>query len=96
MGYQVTGVDLSTAMMKKARMKAEESNLSLNLIQGDAECLPFQDEIFDIIVNRHLIWALISPEIALQEWHRVLKKGGKILIIDDVWNDRNIMTRVKR
>lgn len=49
-----------------------------------------------MVVNRHLLWTLPHPEIALKEWHRVLKTGGLVLIIDGVWNDKSISTRAKR
>ncbi|HWQ65782.1 MAG TPA: methyltransferase domain-containing protein [Methanospirillum sp.] len=96
MGYQVTGVDLSGAMIEVARRKAEESGLSIDMGMADAEYLPYGDESFDVIVNRHLLWTLLSPETALQDWHRVLKKGGRVLIIDGVWNDRSLMILIKR
>ena len=96
LGYQVNGVDISRVMLKKARMNAEESNFLIPLIQGDAENLPFHNEQFDVIINRHLIWTLTSPKIALQDWYRVFKKGGRIIVIDDVWNDGRFSTLVKR
>lgn len=96
MGHQVTGVDLSLAMMEKAREKADEMNLSFDLQKGDAEHLPFDDESFDIIINRHLLWTLPHPVDALIEWHRVLKTGGLVLIMDGVWYDKTLGTRVKR
>ena len=96
MGHQVTGVDLSEAMMEKARQKAGELNLSIDLQIGDAEHLPFDSDSFDIIVNRHLLWTLPHPIDALKEWHRVLKAGGFVLIMDGVWYDKRMGTRVTR
>nr|WP_319540616.1 class I SAM-dependent methyltransferase [uncultured Methanospirillum sp.] len=96
MGYDVYGVDLSEAMMNQAQMKASRDKLTIDLRKGDAENLPFPDESFDLIVNRHLIWTLPHPEIALDEWNRVLKKGGTLHIIDGVWNDKRLYTQFKR
>ena len=96
MGHQVTGIDLSEGMMAKAREKAYAQKLPVELKIGDAEHLAFNDESFDVVVNRHLLWTLPHPEIALVEWRRVLKKGGVILIIDGVWKDRSILIRAKR
>jgi ubiquinone/menaquinone biosynthesis C-methylase UbiE len=96
MGHQVTGVDLSEGMMAKAREKACAQNLSIELKSGDAEHLPFNDGSFDVVVNRHLLWTLPHPEIALKEWRRVLKNGGVVLIIDGVWKDRSFPIREKR
>lgn len=96
MGHQVTGLDLSEGMMAKARGKADARNLSIELMTGDAEHLPFQDESFDVVVNRHLVWTLPHPEVALKEWHRVLKTGGVVLIIEGIWTNRSFLTRAKR
>jgi ubiquinone/menaquinone biosynthesis C-methylase UbiE len=96
MGHNVTGIDLSDGMMAKARGKAHAQNLSIELKRGDAEHLPFDDGSFDVVVNRHLLWTLPHPQIALKEWHRVLKNGGMVLIIEGVWTDRNFPARVKR
>lgn len=96
MGYEVYGVDLSDAMMNQARIKAERDGLQIDLRKGDAENLPFAKESFDLIVNRHLLWTLLHPEIALNEWYRVLKPGGTLLVIDGVWNDKRISTQMKR
>lgn len=96
MGHRVTGVDLSEAMMAKARQKAAAQNLPMDLKTGDAEHLPFEEGSFDVVVNRHLLWTLPHPEIALKEWHRVLKNGGTVLIIDGVWKDKSFSSRAKR
>jgi ubiquinone/menaquinone biosynthesis C-methylase UbiE len=96
MGHQVTGVDLSDGMMAKAREKAYAQNLSIELRRADAEHLPFNDGSFDVVVSRHLLWTLPHPEMALKEWHRVLKGGGVVLIIDGVWKDRTFSIRAKR
>jgi ubiquinone/menaquinone biosynthesis C-methylase UbiE len=96
MGHQVTGIDLSERMLAKAREKASAQNLPAEFRTGDAEQLPFDDGSFDVVVNRHLLWTLPHPEIALKEWHRVLKTGGIVLIIEGVWNDRSFRVRAKR
>lgn len=96
MGHRVTGVDLSEGMMAKAKKKAEAQKLSLDLKKGDAEHLPFETGTFDVVVNRHLLWTLPHPDAALREWHRVLKAGGHLLVIDGVWNDRSVSMRAKR
>jgi len=96
MGHTVTGVDLSDEMMAHARRKAKENNLSISLQNGDAEHLPFDAGTFDVVVNRHLLWTLPHPEVALKEWHRVLKNSGMVFIIDGVWDDKRVMTRMKR
>jgi len=96
MGYHVTGVDLSEAMMTKAREKAAERKLSINLKNGDAEHLPFSEGSFDVVVNRHLLGSLPHPDIALKDWHRVLKNGGTVLVVHGIREDKRFSTRVKQ
>jgi ubiquinone/menaquinone biosynthesis C-methylase UbiE len=95
-GHRVTGLDLSYAMLSKARENADAHALPIDLVTGDAEHLPFLDGSFDVIVNRHLVWTLPHPAGALKEWHRVLQEGGIVLIIEGIWNDKSVATRAKR
>lgn len=95
MGHLVTGIDLSRDMMTKARKKAEERNLTIELLNGDAEFLPFDDRSCDVVVTRHLLWTLPHPDIAVKDWHRVLKPEGRVLIIDGVWDDNSLLSKMK-
>lgn len=87
-GFQVTGIDISPGMIARARQKAKEEGLSCEFRTGDAECLPFENDAFDVVVTRNLVWTLPNPQAAIREWHRVLKPGGRIIISDGYW--RNI------
>ncbi|CAD7767201.1 MAG: Ubiquinone/menaquinone biosynthesis C-methyltransferase UbiE [Candidatus Argoarchaeum ethanivorans] len=85
LGHDVTGVDLSEEMLRKAMENATHFDLSVEFTPGDAENLPFEDGSFDAVVNRHVLWTLPNPEKAIAEWRRVLKTGGKIVIVDGNW-----------
>lgn len=89
MGHNVTGIDLSEGMLEKAKENANNFNLHLDFRPGDAENIPFENESFDIVINRHLLWTLPNPEEAMNEWRRVLKPEGKVIIIDGSWGDYN-------
>lgn len=89
LGHNCTGLDISEGMMRVAVKKAEELGLNINFGMGDAENLPCQDNSYDIVVNRHLLWTIPHPEKALSEWIRVLKPGGKLVIIDGDWFYKN-------
>ena len=93
LGHNVTGIDLSEGMLKKAKEKARTFNLPVEFKNGDAEDLPFEDEAFDATTNRHLLWTLPNPEQAMEEWKRVLKPEGKVIIIDGSWGDYSRLRR---
>jgi ubiquinone/menaquinone biosynthesis C-methylase UbiE len=78
--HQYAGLDLTTAMLDRA--KSRIGNLRLNLVRGDSMSLPFANESFDYVVL-HLILAIVPDAPAcLRESSRVLKPGGKVLVLD--------------
>ena len=77
-----TGLDLTPAMLARARRKAVALGLTIALDEGDARRLPYGDATFDAVVL-HLILAVTPhPEQVLAEAARVLRRGGRILILD--------------
>ena len=93
LGHNVTGMDFSEGMLGRAKEKADNQNLRVEFKFGDAENPPFEDETFDAITNRHLLWTLPNPEKAIAEWRRILRPEGKIIIIDGSWGDYSKLHR---
>jgi ubiquinone/menaquinone biosynthesis C-methylase UbiE len=81
-GYRVTGVDFAPAMVAQARKKAAKCRVSITFQEADAEQLPFAGGCFDIAVGRHLLWTLPHPEQVMDEWVRVLRPGGRLIIVE--------------
>jgi ubiquinone/menaquinone biosynthesis C-methylase UbiE len=81
-GHRVTGIDFAPAMLAEARRKAAERGVSIRFEEGDAEQLPFVSGSFDLVVSRHVLWTLPHPEVAIGEWIRVLRPGGRLAVID--------------
>jgi phosphatidylethanolamine/phosphatidyl-N-methylethanolamine N-methyltransferase len=83
---RIFGVDISAAMLDKARERVAE--LGLAHVEGlevmDAERLAFPDASFDVVVAQYVITAVPNPEAALDEFARVLKPGGEIVILSRV------------
>ncbi len=75
----ITGIDLSEAMLKQARNKAESE---VSLLIMNAENLQFVDETFDVVVLNLILSVVENPDRAMDEALRVLKKDGTILIFD--------------
>jgi len=88
LGHNVIGIDSSGDMLKRAAENSAALYHSLDLVRGDAENLPFEDASFDAVVNRYVLWSLPDPERALSEWRRVLRRGGRVAIVDGTWYDR--------
>ncbi|MFZ2535451.1 class I SAM-dependent methyltransferase [Methanothrix sp.] len=85
LGHNVTAVDFSEGMLTNARNNALVYNLPVRFEKGDADNLPFPEGAFDAVVNRYVLWAITKPEKAISEWRRVLKPGGRVVIIDGDW-----------
>ena len=82
LGVNVTAVDLCSEMIKKAKETLEDRGLKADYVVTQADELPFEDNCFDMIVNRNLTWALDRPEETLRQWNRVLRPGGVLLYFD--------------
>ncbi|MDG3548327.1 class I SAM-dependent methyltransferase [Methanobacterium formicicum] len=82
-GYQVTGVDLSEKMLKRAREKAAESGVGIDFIQADARNLPFQGEFDLVVMLCEGGFPLMETDEMnfqiLESASRSLKKGGKLI-----------------
>lgn len=92
MGYKtVVGTDISDGMMKIAIGHAEKAGLkNVKYVYGNALELPFEDESFDVIVNSRLLWTILEPNRAVSEWHRALKKGGRIIAMNEMKPEKGI------
>ena len=85
LGYDVTAIDLTPAMLEEAKKNAGELAGEICWMEMNAEALDFADESFDAVVSRNLTWNLPHPERAYAEWTRVLKPGGLLLNFDANW-----------
>ena len=83
---RVVGIDLSEPMLRKARKRVAEQDLRhvecLEVM--DAERLIFPEESFDVVVAQYVVNTVPHPEVALDEFARVLKPGGEIILINRV------------
>lgn len=81
-GPEYTGIDLTPAMLERARRRAGRLGRAIDLHMADAMALPYPDAAFDRVVM-HLILAVVpDPVRALAEARRVLRPGGRILVLD--------------
>lgn len=84
----VIGVDLTDAMLAQARRLAGERQIrNITFRLGDVERVPFPDASFDIVTSRYSAHHYPRPAVALREIKRVLKPGGRCLLVDVVVPD---------
>ncbi|ADZ82054.1 class I SAM-dependent methyltransferase [Cellulosilyticum lentocellum] len=76
---KAVGVDFSEEMLKVARDKLPKR---VELIQGDAEAIPFENKRFDVVVGSDILRYTTNPQLMIREMYRVLKVGGKIVLCD--------------
>jgi ubiquinone/menaquinone biosynthesis C-methylase UbiE len=80
----VTGVDFAEPMLSRARAKHAGRPFQARL--ADVEDLRLEaDGSHDAVITRHLVWTLVDPHAAFAEWRRVLKPGGRLLVVDGDW-----------
>jgi ubiquinone/menaquinone biosynthesis C-methylase UbiE len=81
-GFAVTGLDISKTFIGLASKNAERSGVRVRFEHGNASRMPFADRSFDFLVCRAAFKNFADPVGALSEMQRVLKPGGRGLIID--------------
>ena len=80
--YRVFGLDISQSFVQMATARAQDAGVAVEFRHGDAAQMPFPPNSFDFIVCQAAFKNFSEPVQALREMHRVLKPGGKALILD--------------
>jgi phosphatidylethanolamine/phosphatidyl-N-methylethanolamine N-methyltransferase len=86
---RIFGTDISEAMLAKARQRVTDQRLKNveGLAVMDAEKLEFPDNSFDVVMAQYVVTAVPNPEKALDEFARVLRPGGELIILSRVSAD---------
>jgi phosphatidylethanolamine/phosphatidyl-N-methylethanolamine N-methyltransferase len=94
----IYGVDISGPMLEKARDRV--AKLRLGHVEGlaimDAERLTFPDDSFDVVVAQYVVTAVPHPERALDEFLRVLRPGGEIVITSRIGAEAGLRGTVEK
>ena len=93
---RLTGIDLSDEMLAIARTLARELGREVALRQGDAHSLPFDNATFDTVVCTFGLCAIPDIDKALDEMTRVLRPGGRLILVDHVSSSSRVARNIQR
>jgi ubiquinone/menaquinone biosynthesis C-methylase UbiE len=96
----LTGIDISDKMLEAARLRADTLQRKVDLRKGDAHQLEFEDGTFDTVVCTLSMCAIPDVDRAMHEIRRVLRPGGRLVMVDHVespnWILRGIQGIIER
>lgn len=80
-GYTVDGLDFSPEMISRARAKVPEAEF----VVADAASPPFEAGAYDVVLSRHVLWALPDPVVGFAAWVDLLKPQGSVVLVEGSW-----------
>ncbi len=80
----VTAIDISEGMLGRARRRAERLGSPVELLGADVQCLPFDDDSFEAVIGSFVFCSVPDPVLGLQELLRVVRPGGKLLLLEHI------------
>lgn len=85
-GHHVRGLDLAPRMVDAARAKARAAAVPAEFGQGDAAHPPYRPASADVVLARHVLWALPDPAAALARWTALLRPQGTLVLVEGRWS----------
>lgn len=85
-GHRLRALDLSGEMLAAAQQKASSAGLDVEFQQGDAAAPPYPGSSCDVVLTRHVLWALRDPDAALARWVVLLRPGGRLVLVEGNWS----------
>lgn len=89
-GGAVVGMDVSDLMLDQARTRASAAGADIELVHGDITAMSFTDDEFDAARSERVLQHLETPEIAVAELMRVVRPGGRVVVVDTDWDSMTI------
>jgi SAM-dependent methyltransferase len=85
-GHRVTGLDAAPLMIAAAAAKAARHAVDLDLRLGDATAPELAPASYDVVLARHVVWALPDTEATLRGWVDLLTPGGRLVLVEGFWS----------
>ncbi len=93
---RIAGVDISAAMLEIARKRAADLGREADLRIGDAQALEYPDSSFDTVVCTLALCSIPDPRAAVAEMRRVLRSGGRVLLLEHVRSPLFLVRTIQR
>ena len=93
---RLTGLDLTPEMLARAHARAGDLGRRIMLCEGDALALPFGDETFDTVVSTYAMCSVPDERRAIEEMKRVLRAGGRLILVDHVRSTVRVVEWIQR
>ena len=84
-GHSVRGLDRSPQMIAAARAELADAGLHAELTQGDAADPPYEPASADVVLCRHVLWALDDRDAVVARGVRLLRPGGRLVLVEGDW-----------
>jgi ubiquinone/menaquinone biosynthesis C-methylase UbiE len=91
---EIFSIDFSPKMIKEAEKKVEKYDKEVNLLEMDIQNLDFEDNYFDLIVTSCVFCSVPDPVKGLKELKRVLKKDGRIIMLEHMRSQNEFVGKV--
>lgn len=86
LGHRLRALDSSARMVDAARAKLAAAGHDVPVVVADAAQPPYDEGSADVVLCRHVLWALPDPEAALARWTALLRPGGRLLLVEGRWH----------
>ena len=93
---EITGIEISPAVLEIARQRAQGLGRQVKLIIGDAQALPFPDQRFDTVVCTIALCSIPDERKAVAEVWRVLRPGGRFVALEHVRSPNIVIRGLER
>jgi len=85
-GHDVHGIDFSEKMVAAARRKADAAGVAARFEVDDAQAPSVAPASCDVVLGRHILWALPDPRTALERWIAALRSPGLLVLVEGYWS----------
>ncbi|MEW6672309.1 MAG: methyltransferase domain-containing protein [Thermodesulfobacteriota bacterium] len=93
-GVDITGIDFSHRMLRRARRRAEKTGLEMVLTEMDVQQLDFPDQSFDTVFATFVFCSVPDPVQGLMELRRICKPDGRLLLLEHMRPDNHFLGRL--